>query len=122
MIKIMRAVSIVVLGASMGAGCANELGGPEAARQVVSNHVGDGVGTVGPFTRTDKKELASLSPPDRSAATALLDAGALGFLICSREDGAAPPAGGAALADMIKVDRIILVRGGKIVGDFPAAK
>ena len=118
----MRRVSIVVLSSLLLPGCANQPGGPEAARQVVSNHVGDGVGTVGPFTRKDKKELASLSPQDRSAATALLDEGALGFLICSREDGTPPPTGGGALADLIKVDRIIFVRGGKIVGDFPAAK
>ena len=85
-------------------------------------HVGDGVGTVGPFNRKDKKELDSLSPPDRSAANALLDHGAVGFLIFRADDGTKSPPAGAALADMVNVDRILFVQHGQIVGDFAAVK
>jgi len=118
----MRSLSPLVLTVLLLCGCANESAGPEAAREVVSNHVGEGFGTVGPFTRKDKKELEALSPQDRSAAVALLDRGAVGFLICSKENGAPSPAAGEALADLIKVDRIILVKNNRIVGDFPAVK
>jgi hypothetical protein len=95
---------------------------PEVAREVVLKRIGDRVGTVGPFTRKDKKELASLSAPDRATATALLDRGALGFLICSPDNGTAPGASNGPLADMVKVDRIIFVQNAQIVGDFPAVK
>jgi hypothetical protein len=43
-------------------------------------------------------------------------------LICSPETGAAPRAESGALADLIKVDRIIFVHNGQIVGDFAATK
>jgi len=119
----MRSLPTIVLLLISLCGCANQPEGPEVAREVVLKHIGDKVGTVGPFNRKDKKELQSLSPQDRSAAIGLLDQGALGFLICSPEgNDPAPTATGGALADLIKVDRIIFVRGGQIVGDFPAVK
>jgi hypothetical protein len=118
----MRSTSIVILSLMMLGGCANPPGGPEIARQVVLQHVGGAVGTIGPFNRKDKKELESLSPQDRSTALALLDRGALGFLICSPETGAAPRNANGVLADLIKVDRIIFVQDGQIVGDFAAVK
>lgn len=118
----MRSASIIVLSLLALCGCANPANAPEAARQLVLQHVGGAVGTVGPFTRKDRKELASLSPQDRNTANALLDRGALGFLICSPENGAAPHTEGGALADLIKVDRIIFVQDGRIVGDFAAMK
>jgi hypothetical protein len=118
----MRSTSIIVLSLLGLGGCANPANAPEAARQVVLQHVGGTVGTVGPFTRKDRKELESLSPQDRNAANALLDRGALGFLICSPENASTPHADSGALADLIKVDRIIFVHNGQIVGDFAAAK
>ena len=119
---IMRSPSIAVLSLLLLCSCTSTPGGPEAAREVVLKRIGDGVGTVGPFTRKDKKELESLSPQDRTTAAALLDHGALGFLICSPDNGTAAPASTGALADMVKVDRIIFVQNAQIVGDFPAVK
>jgi hypothetical protein len=118
----MRSASIIILSLLMLGGCANPANAPEAARQVVLQHVGGKVGTVGPFTRRDRKELASLSPQDRNTANALLGRGALGFLICSPDDGTTPHAEAGPLADLIKVDRIIFVQDGLIVGDFAATK
>ena len=118
----MRTAALAVLSLLFFSGCASETGGPEVAREVVLKHVGEGVGTVGPFNRKDKGELASLSPQDRATAIALLDLGALGFLICSRSDGTTPPTTGGKLADLIKVDRILFVQNGQIVGDFRAVK
>jgi hypothetical protein len=104
------------------AGCASSPEAPEAARQVVLKHVGEGVGTVGPFNRKDKKELASLSPADRAAANALLDRGALGFIVFGPDDGTKTAASGAALVDMVNVARILFVQHGELVGDFAAVK
>jgi len=118
----MRPILIIVLSLLVLCGCANPANAPETARQVVLQHVGGTVGTVGPFTRKDRKELESLSPQDRNSANALLDRGALGFLICSPETGATSHAESGALADLIKVDRIIFVHDGMIVGDFAATK
>lgn len=118
----MRSASIAVLSSLLLCSCASAPGDPEAARGVVLKHIANGVGTVGPFTRKDKKELESLSPQDRTTAAALLDRGALGFLICSPDNGTAARASNGALADMVKVDRIIFVQHAQIVGDFPATK
>ena len=118
----MRSTSILLLSLLVLCGCANPANSPEVARQVVLQHVGGTVGTVGPFTRKDKKELESLSPQDRSTSITLLDRGALGFLICSPDDGTTPRNANGVLADLIKVDRIIFVQNGQIVGDFMAAK
>ena len=118
----MRTTSIIVLSLLALGGCANPANRPEIARQVVLQHVGGTVGTIGPFNRKDKKELESLSPQDRTTAIALLDRGALGFLICSPDDGTAQRNASGVLADLIKVARIIFVQDGKIVGDFAAVK
>jgi len=117
----MRYASIVGLSLLLGS-CSTTPGGAEGAREVVLKHVGDGVGTLGPFNRKDKKELASLSPQDRAAANALLDHGAVGFLVFGPDDGTKSPAAGAALADMVNVDRILFVQHNQIVGDFAAVK
>ena len=118
----MRTTSIIALSLLALGGCANPANRPEVARQVVLQHVGGTVGTIGPFNRKDKRELESLSPQDRNTAIALLDGGALGFLICSPDDGTTPRNANGVLADLIKVDRIIFVQDGQIVGDFAAAK
>jgi hypothetical protein len=118
----MRSALFVVLSLLMWSGCANPPGGPEAARQVVLQHIGNGVGTVGPFNRRDKAELASLSPQDRSTAVALLDRGAVGFLVFGPDNGTAVHAANGKLADLITVDRILFVQNGQIVGDFLAVK
>ena len=89
---------------------------------MVLQHVGPGVGTLGPFNRKDKKELGALSPQDRNAAIALLERGALGFLVFGPDDGSKTPTAGAALADFVNVDRIVFVQHGQIVGDFAAVK
>lgn len=118
----MHFIALLILSAFLVAGCTSTPGGPEAAREVVLQHVGAGVGTLGPFNRKDKKELGALSPQDRNAAIALLDRGALGFLVFGPDDGSKTPAAGAALADLVNVDRILFVEKGLIVGDFAAVK
>ncbi len=118
----MRSFPFIVLFLSLLCSCSTTPGGPEVAREVVLQHIGPGVGTAGPFNRKDKKELGSLSPQDRSTAITLLDRGALGFLVFGPDNGTQPAATGAALADMVKVDRILFVQGGKIVGDFSAVR
>ncbi len=118
----MRSLPILLVCLLPLCGCASAPDAPEAAREVVLKHVGDGVGTVGPFNRKDKRELASLSATDRAAANALLDRGALGFIVFGPDDGTKTPAAGAALADMVSVARILFVQRGEIVGDFAAAK
>src|SRR4051812_26273234 len=120
----MRSASLFTLSWLLLSGCASVPdGGPEAAREVVLKNVGEGVGTVGPFNRKDKKELESLSPQDRSAAVALLDRGALGVLVFgpNKEAKRAATTSGA-LADLVVVDRILFVQRGQIVGDFAAVK
>jgi hypothetical protein len=118
----MRRQSLLLLCLLPLFGCASASDAPEAAREVVLKRVGEGVGTVGPFNRKDKRELAALSPTDRAAANALLDHGALGFIVFGPDDGSKSPASGAALADLVNVARILFVRRGEIVGDFAAAK
>lgn len=87
------------------AGCGTVPGGAERAREVVLEYVGGSVGTAGPFSNKAFPELNSLSASDRTKAGALIDRGALAFVVIS--------AG--------KSTRIVLVQGGKVVGDLSAA-
>src|SRR4051794_456772 len=101
------------------AGCTTDPGGSEAVREVVLKYVDADVGTAGPFGKQGKKELDILSDKDRAAALALLDRGAVGFVVFARDYGAAARPGSN---DTATTSRIILVLKGKVVGDFRAAK
>ena len=92
----------------LGSGCATGPEGSEATREIVLQYIGHDVGTVGPFSKQAKHELAALSKNDRNQALALMDHGAAGFLII--EPNPAVP------------NRMILISKGRIVGDFPAVK
>ena len=84
-------------------GCASPAdGGPEATREVVLQYLGGNVGTVGPLSKTAKKEFSVLAPSDQARAGELIDLGGEAFLVY--KDSA--------------LNRIILVAGRKVVGDF----
>ena len=98
-------VASVVL---LAGGCAALPATSEERREVVLEYVGHEVGTVGPFTRSGARELEALSEKDRTAAAQMLAHGAQGFLVI--EPNASLP------------NRIIVISGKRIVGDFPARK
>ena len=85
-----------------------EAGMGEERRQLVLEYVGHEVGTVGPFAKNGLRELDVLSEKDRREAAALIEHGAIGFLVI--EPNAGVP------------NRIVVVSGKRIVGDFPAPK
>ena len=89
-------------------GCSTAPSDAEATREIVLLYVGHDVGTVGPFSQRAKRELAALSPKDRTQALALMDHGAAGFLIIERDPAVS--------------NRMVLISKGRVVGDFPAGK
>jgi hypothetical protein len=93
-------------------GCGTTPVNTETTREVVLQYLGGDVGTAGPFYKGGKKELDVLSPEDRRQAEALIDQGAALFLVF----GANQTQSGASGAN-----RVVLVHGGKIVGDFRAS-
>jgi hypothetical protein len=93
---------------SLAAGCATSTGTSEERREVVLKYVGHDVGTSGPFSKKGIRELDVLDDNERKQATALLQGGAQGFLIM--EPNPALP------------NRIILISGDRVVGDFRAKK
>jgi hypothetical protein len=88
------------------AGCNTAPSDPESTREVALQYIGGDVGTTGPFTRHNQKELEVLSPADRAQAVTVLDRGAQGFAVYEAGSPAAT--------------RIVLVQHGKVVGDFRA--
>ena len=88
-------------------GCAMSPTASESTREIVLEYIGGNVGTAGPFSKQGKKELDVLSAKDKSEASALIDRGAVGYLIYE------PAAKGTT--------RIILVLKGKVVADYRAA-
>jgi hypothetical protein len=102
-------------------GCATAPSDAENDREVVLRYLNADVGTTGPFNKHAKKELDVLSAPDRAAASALLDRGAVGFVIFAPRSSAGSTDGTAA-ADTAPATRVILVAHGKVVGDFGAEK
>lgn len=91
----------------------------ESTREVVLQYLGIDapVGTAGPFAKSAKKELDVLSAADRHQAETLIDHGAVLFLVYANKP-ASP--GSEAPAPGTNVSRVILVHGGKVVGDFRA--
>ena len=98
------------------AGCASAPSTAETEREVVLQYVAVDAGTAGPFSRKSKQELDILSDQDRLAATALLDRGAVAFVVYHKNQmpGAASP------ATRHPGTRIVLVQHGRVVGDFKA--
>ena len=92
-------------------GCATSSSDPETTREVVLKYLNSDVGTTGPFSKRNPKDLEILSPADRTQATALVDRGAVGFVIF----------GGAQKPGSETGGRIVLVQNGKVVGDYWAA-
>lgn len=95
-------------------GCGTTALDSESTREVVQEYLGTdaAVGTAGPFGKGGKKELDVLSASDRQKADAMIDHGAVLFLVY---------AANAATADSAApVGRVIMVQRGKVVADFHA--
>ena len=101
--KRLVALLVVLLG-----GCASSPVDSERTREVVLNYLGAPVGTAGPFSNQAKKEFGVLSPKDQSEASALIDRGAVAFLVFEAGANSAV--------------RIVLVHKDRVVGDFRAVK
>lgn len=100
-------------------GCGTTPTASESTREIVLQYLGGDVGTAGPFAKGAKNELGSLSPSDRQAAEKLIDQGAVVFLVY----GAHAAGGTTNAAETSGPSRIVLVQGGRVVGDFqPAPK
>lgn len=84
---------------------------PETTRGVVLKYINTEVGTTGPFSKRNPKDLEILSDADRAQAMTLLNRGAVGFVIFGGSQKAGSETGG----------RIVLVQDGKVVGDYWAA-
>ena len=87
------------------ASCATQPGGVETTREIVLKYVAHDVGTVGPFAKHATREPALLAAEHKAQVLALLDRGAVGFLII--EPNPATP------------NHVVMVLKDKIVGDFP---
>ncbi len=106
-----RTLTILVV-LLLAGGCATApTGGPESTREVVLKYVNADVGTTGPFSKKNPKDLEILSDADRTQASALLDRGAVGFVIYA----------GSRTANAASETRIVLVQAGKVVADYHAA-
>ncbi len=92
------------------AGCASAPDVSEGTREVVLKYLNADVGTTGPFSKRNPKDLEVLSDSDRAKASALLDRGAVGFVIYA----------GSRSANAGAETRIVLVQNAKVVGDFHA--
>ena len=90
------------------AGCAATPATVEEQREVVLAYVAHDVGTAGPFAKGALRELDTLSEKDRKEAAELLARGAKAFVVIERDPNVP--------------NRIVLLSGNKVVGDFPAPK
>jgi hypothetical protein len=101
------------------AGCGTTAMDSESTREIVLQYLGidAAVGTAGPFGKGGKKEIDVLSAADRKQVEALIDRGAVLFLVYA----VTPAAAGESPAPGSNVSRVIVVQGGKVVGDFRAA-
>jgi hypothetical protein len=99
-------------------GCATAPSDAESQREVVLRYLDANVGTAGPFGRHAKKELDVLSDKDRAEAMALLNRGAVGFLVFETAGTATDGKPSAPTS----APRVILVQHGKVAGDFRGVK
>lgn len=109
----MRSYCLAVL--ILVAGCATAPTTSETEREIVLKYVAIDVGTVGPFTKKGKQELNILSEKDRAAAAALLEQGAIGFVVYPKAASSSP----TNPADRRPGARVILLQHDRVVGDFP---
>lgn len=95
-------------------GCGTTALDSESTREVVLQYLGTdaAVGTAGPFGKGGKKELDVLSASDRQKAEAMIDRGAVLFLVYAANTATADTAA--------PVSRVIMVQGGKVTADFRA--
>jgi hypothetical protein len=103
----MRFLFLALLVLLFGA-CASAPTTGEERREVVLEYVGHEVGTVGPFSKKGQRELDGLSEKDRNEVLGMIEHGAVGFLII--EPNVSLP------------NRVIVVSGKRIIGDFPSPK
>ena len=96
------------------AGCSTGPAVSETERELVLQYVGSDAGTSGPFSKKTKQELAILGEKDRLEANALLDRGAVAFLVYSKSTGASATAKSPART------RVVVVQNGRVVGDYLA--
>jgi hypothetical protein len=89
------------------AGCGTSPIDTESTREIVLQYLGGQVGTAGPFAaKAAKREADILGEADRRSAEALIDRGAVVFLVNGERAGTT----GAS--------RVILVQNNKVVGDY----
>ena len=95
----------------LAGGCATAPSDSESTREVALKYVNADVGTTGPFSKKNPKDLEILSDADRAQASAWLGRGAVGFVIFA----------GSRAANAASETRIVLVQAGKVVADYHAA-
>jgi hypothetical protein len=103
--------TLTILFVLLAGGCATSPGGPESIREVALKYVNADVGTTGPFSKKNSKDLEILSDADRAQASAWLERGAVGFVIFAS----------SRAANAASETRIVLVQAGKVVADYHAA-
>ena len=87
--------------------CGTPTAGSESTRAILLQYLGGDVGTVGPFGKGGKKELTVLSDAERAEAEALIDKGAMMFLIYGGSAGGQPG-----------VSRVVLMQDKQVVRDY----
>ena len=102
------------------AGCASGPGTAETEREIVLQYVGVDVGTAGPFTKKSSRELDILADKDRSAAAALLNRGAVGFLVYAKTPNVGNTTATNSPPNKQLGPRVILLQHGRVVGDYKA--
>lgn len=101
-------VSLVLLTLLL-AGCGTSPISTESTRGVVLSYLGGDVGTAGPFGKGGKRELEVLSPAEQKEGEALIDRGAVLFLVYG---------GSATQPKTGSVSRIVFVQNNKVIRDF----
>ena len=102
------------------AGCGTTPTATESTREIVLQYLGAdaAVGTAGPFAKSAKREIGVLSPTDRAQAEALIDKGAVVFLVYAAQPASAATEAPSATST---VSRVVLVQRNQVVGDFRVA-
>jgi hypothetical protein len=118
----MKRFSTAVLLALCGCASQQSLVEAEAARQVVLSHLGADAKIAGPVSKKERKELEVLSQSDRDRALVLLESGATCFFVFGPDFNTVMHTKDGPIMDFIKVERIIFVSDGHVVGDFPVKK
>lgn len=94
----------------------------EAARRVVLSHLGADAKIAGPISKKAMKDLAMLAQKERSQALALLESGANCFFVFGPDFNTVLHTKNGPMMDFIKIDRVVFISHGRVVGDFPVNK